>query len=288
MACPCLWQGRHLLREQCGICRNDTNAEVKMVLRLSTNNKECIAAWEVWPLSKFKDLLQVGLKSCYLLPLITNMFAVQALRSGREVVMADVCYQFTGFQNKHCLILVPVQKMLSRSGNTFARHFQSMIFFTPDMNPSFKFHYLGSERWRYLKHSPTSYKTTSFFSFDVYLGRAERPSFWPFDSCESQSDLSLSWVAAPYLDSNWVFFAASGQLFVSSALILCSASNWCVLCVSANTEDKQKLIQAWTGATLLCLLCSRSVEMKPSALSLYISLMLWCTRPFVISWSLTC
>lgn len=41
---PLSVSGRHLLREWCGICRNDTNAEVRMVLCLSANDKECAAA----------------------------------------------------------------------------------------------------------------------------------------------------------------------------------------------------------------------------------------------------
>lgn len=154
-------------------------------------------------------------------------------RNGREIVMVDVCYQFTGFQNKHVFKIF---------GNIFA-HFPVHDIFTPDTYLSFKFHHLGSERWRYLKRSPSSYKTTSFlFSSDVYLGRAERPSFWLFDSCESQDDRSLLWVAEPYLDSNWVYFAGSGQMFFVLLTRFCVVHqiDVCSVCQQIEKINKNK------------------------------------------------
>lgn len=60
------------------------------------------------------------------------------------------------------------------------------------------------------------------------------------------------------------------------------------VCRQIETTNKNKLRPGPERATLMCPLCSRSAEMKPSALSLYISLMLWCTQPFIISRSLNC
>lgn len=119
MACPYLQLVRHLLREWCGICRNDTNAEVRMVLCLSANNKECVATGKGWLLTKFKDLLQPGVISCELYPhhwydgskqavwscLPSRLLGLRAFQNRREVVVVDICYQFTSSQNKLILVL---------------------------------------------------------------------------------------------------------------------------------------------------------------------------------------
>lgn len=195
-----------------------------------------------------------------------------------EVVVVDTCLEV--FKINIVLFLVTEWR------SVFAWHFQSRNICTSNMYPCFECHCLGSEKRR--DRFPTSYKTSFLLPSGVYLRWAERPSLWLFDLCESQDDLIPWWVAELNLGSNRVYFAGSGQMFVSSAPILYGVSSWCWPPMSANKGGKQKQTQAWAGATLLCFLCSRSVEMKPSALSLYISLMLWCTRPFIISWSLNC
>lgn len=157
--------------------------------------------------------------------------------------------------------------MFSRSGNTFAWHFQSLIFLLQVCIRLLSFSIWVQRGEDILKGFPTGYKTTSFLlSSDVYLGWAEHPSLWLFDSCESQDDLIPSREWQSLISIVIDYFSGCGQMFVTSAPILCSVSNWCVLCMSANKEDVQKQTRAWTGTTLLCLLCSRSVEMKPKSL----------------------
>lgn len=85
-------------------------------------------------------------------------------------------------------------------------------------------------------------KNVFLFPSDVYLCRVVRPSFCLCDSCESQDGFTPSWVAEPYLDSNRVYFADSGQMFVSSASI-CSVSNRFVLCM-ADLDGKRKQTRA--------------------------------------------
>lgn len=85
-------------------------------------------------------------------------------------------------------------------------------------------------------------KNVFLFPSDVYLCRVVCPSFCLCDSCESQDGFTPSWVAEPYLDSNWVYFADSGQMFVSSASI-CSVSNRFVLCM-ADLDGKRKQTRA--------------------------------------------
>lgn len=135
--------------------------------------------------------------------------------------------------------------MFSSSGDIFARHFQSVVFLL-QMRVRLSSLTIWIQRGTFIsKIFPQATKsTTSFlFSSDVYLGWAEHPSLCPFDSCEFQDDLILSWVAQPYLDSNWVYTTGSGQMFVSSAPLLYIASNWCVLCVcqQINKTNKNKL-----------------------------------------------
>lgn len=165
------WQGRHLLREQCGIYRNDTIAEVKMVLCLTTNNKQCVIAQVGWIVTKIKTQITSGQKLWSLPSWVWSYLPYKLIRlhcffqNSREgVIIVDCYYQFTDFQNKYCLILVTGW----RSGNTFAWYFECMNIFIPEMYPSFKFHCLGSERWRCLKGFPTSYKT--IFPLTFILG----------------------------------------------------------------------------------------------------------------------
>lgn len=144
------------------------------------------------------------------------------------------------------------------------------------------FHYMGSKRCSY---KAARYKTVFFrFSLAVYLEPAEHPFLWLSDSCESQVDLVLWWVAEPYLDSNWVDFVGRGRMFDSSAPVLYGVSKWFVLHMSAKENAKQKQTHVWTGTTLLCILCSRSVEMEQ--LSEVFTYSRFCCA-LTISWSLT-
>lgn len=85
----------------------------------------------------------------------------------------------------------------------------------------------------------------------------------------------LSWVAEPYHNSNWVYFTSSGQMFVFLPQF-CIVCDRCVQRMSANKQSKQNQAEAWTEVTEV--LCSRSVEMKPSAWSLYTTFMLRCVH----------
>lgn len=184
------------------------------------------------------------------------MFAIQACQTSLFPNWLG-SYQFISFQNKSRLIWATEGKMFSRSGNSFAWHFQSWIVLLQIYILLLSFTIWVQRSESILKVFFPPQAARQHLSSDVYLGSAEHPSFWLFDSCESQDDLILSWVAEPYLDSNWVCFAGyAGQMFVSSSQIVCSGWNWCLLCMFAN---KHKKTQAWTGATLLCLLSSMSV-----------------------------
>lgn len=76
-----------------------------------------------------------------------------------------------------------------------------------------------------------------------------------------------------------IFFYPSPVYWITVMRAVCA-------CQQIKRENKNSL--AWTAATLLCPIYSRSVDMKPSAQSLCVHHMLRCTQLFIISRGLNC
>lgn len=146
-------------------------------------------------------------------------------------------WQFVCFQSKHHPLWVAKWKMFCRSENVgvpLIFFFKSSVYKDPSIT------FLWTQRSEYI--SVSSQATKKRLPLPVWCLSLVRPSFCLCDSCESQDGFTLSWAAEPYLDSNWVYFADSGQTFVSSVSI-CSVSNRFVLCM-ADIDDKRKQTRA--------------------------------------------
>lgn len=179
--------------------------------------------------------------------------------------------------------------MFSRSGNIFARHFQSMIFLLQICIRLLSLTIWVQRGEDILNILPQATKQhLSSFPLTFISGKQSVLLSGRLIHVRPKMTLvSHEWQNLISIVIECTLLALVRCLFLVPRFCVVHQIDVCCVCQQID-KDKQKQIRAWTGATLLCLPCSRSVEMKPSALSLYISLMLWCTQPFIISWSLNC
>lgn len=104
------------------------------------------------------------------------MFAIQACQTSLFPNWLG-SYQFISFQNKSRLIWATEGKMFSRSGNSFAWHFQSWIVLLQIYILLLSFTIWVQRSESILKVFFPPQAARQHLSSDVYLGSAEHPSF---------------------------------------------------------------------------------------------------------------
>lgn len=95
--------------------------------------------------------------------------------------------------------------------------------------------------WRSWNSFTWHFLFTSNNNFPLSLWRAEGPSLWLCDSCESQRDLILWRLAKPHLDSNWVDFV--DVWFFCPTSVLCIELVCAAYYMPGNKEDKQTKVK---------------------------------------------
>lgn len=162
-------------------------------------------------------------------------------------------YLLTGFQNKHCLILVTEWKVwkyfqsLNTSNMYLSLYIYRLVYF--------KFHHMCSDRWRYLKGFPQDSKqhhSSSALTFisaeqSILLSGCLIHVSFKITSFSGESQRPISIVIECTLQAHY-------RCFFSFALNLYGQSNSYVPRMSVSKVDKQKQTQAWSGATLVFLI----------------------------------